>query len=71
MKIKILKPVPGYGYFGGEVTETDDKTGSYFVAIGAAILIPETENLKQIPTIQAVVKGEEVERRLAPKRGRK
>lgn len=70
MKIKILKPVPGYGYFGGEVTETDDKTGSYFVAIGAAILIPETENLKQIPTVHAVISGEEVVKRLATKKGK-
>jgi len=58
MKIKILHPIPGYAYFGGEIAEVPDSYGSKLVAHGYAIMIPETV-MQPITPIKAYVREDE------------
>jgi hypothetical protein len=60
MKVKILHPVYGSSYFGGEILNLNDEVASNLVAKGHAIMIPETEpELKPITPIKAYVREEE------------
>jgi hypothetical protein len=57
MKIKILRPIPGMAYFGGEITEVSDERAADLVAHGNAVMIPEM--IEEIPVIKAYVREEE------------
>ena len=57
VKVKILRPAPGYSYFGGEVAEVYEYQAADLIAHGHAILIPET--IDEIPVIQTIIRREE------------
>ncbi|HNZ70292.1 MAG TPA: hypothetical protein PKM93_13225 [Prolixibacteraceae bacterium] len=57
MKVKILRPIPGWAYFGGETTEIPDERAAELIARGNAIPVPET--MQEIPVIKAYVREEE------------
>jgi hypothetical protein len=61
MKIKILKPIIGYAYFGGEVVEMDDRTAAEWVAKGKALMIPDV--IRDMPTVKTVIREDEVIRK--------
>lgn len=58
MKIKVLHPVKGYGYFGGEVTDVSNEIGAELVAHGHALAIPEM--VREMTVNKAVVRDSEV-----------
>lgn len=58
MKVKILHPIRGCAYFGGEVINIRDEMGAEFVAHGHAVMIPDTE-MKPIEPIKAYVREQE------------
>jgi hypothetical protein len=66
MKIKILHPIPGYAYFGGEIAEIPDDLASKWIVSGKALMIPDT--LTKIEPIQAIIRQEEVINKTIPKK---
>lgn len=63
MKIKILHPIKGFSYFGGEVTDVSDKLGSEMVANNHAMMIPDVVDDREIEVKTAVVKKKETIKR--------
>lgn len=60
MRIKILHPIPGYAYFGGEVATVTDAQGGELVAYGHAVMIPDTEQeISPVTPIKAYVREQE------------
>lgn len=60
MKVKILHPIRGCAYFGGEVINLPDEVGAELVAHGHAVMIPDTEDkMKPIEAIKAYVREQE------------
>jgi hypothetical protein len=57
MKVKILHPIHGWAYFGGEVTEIPDARAAELVAQGHAIMIPDT--IQEIEHTETVIRREE------------
>lgn len=43
MRVKVLKPIKGYGYFPNETAEIPDADALKFVESGFVIVVPETE----------------------------
>lgn len=43
MKVKILRPVAGYGYFGGEVADLPEVHVTALLKKAAVIVVPETD----------------------------
>lgn len=66
MKIKILHPIPGYAYFGGEVIEMNDEIAANWIVSGKALMIPDM--LREMEPIKAVIHQEEVIHKISPKK---
>lgn len=66
MRIKILHPIRGTSFFGGEIIDVESAYGSELVATGAALMIPDTE-IEPIRPIKAYVREEETVKRTALK----
>lgn len=50
MLVKIIKPIPGLGYFGNEVAELDTELAATWIERGYMILVPEVEGeINELP----------------------
>ena len=58
MKVKIIKPVPGMAYFGGETPDLKPTVCAKWIQSGHMIAVPETEDDKN--TLPEDLPGREI-----------